>query len=33
MHIGELNVDRFQGLITGYHMFQLDQSVDDAECL
>jgi hypothetical protein len=31
MHIGEPNVDRFQGLITGYHMCQLDQGVDDVE--
>ncbi|HZH78265.1 MAG TPA: hypothetical protein VEY88_19710 [Archangium sp.] len=31
MHIGEPNVDRFQGLITGYQMCQLDQGVDDVE--
>ncbi len=31
LHIGEPNVDRFQGLIVGYHMCQLDQGVEDIE--
>ena len=31
MHIGEPNVDRFWGLIIGYHACQCDHGVDDVE--
>lgn len=31
MHIGEPNVDRFQGLIVGYNLCQIDQGMNDVE--
>jgi hypothetical protein len=31
MHIGEPNTARFQGLLLGYHMCQLDSGVKDLE--
>ena len=31
MHIGEPNVDRFQGLIVGYNLCQINQGTNDVE--
>jgi hypothetical protein len=31
MHIGEPNVERFWGLIIGYHVCQVERNVDDVE--